>query len=175
MLIEPLSRHHDRAAFDCGSVRLNDFLQKTARQYAERDIGVTHVVIAEEGSPRVLGFVTLTIKTVSRASLPAKGLPGGEYAVALIGQLATDRDWQGQGIGTRLLYFALFKAQQAAQDFGLIGVALDVLHEPGESEGEQQKRRDYYFKRGFQPLLDDASRLYLPMSVVRKMNLSTDR
>lgn len=172
MLIEPLSRRHDRAAFDCGSASLNAFLQKTARQYADRDIGVTHVVVEEDGSPHILGFVTLTIKTVSRESLPSKGLPRGDYAVALIGQLATDKAWQGQGIGTRLLYFTLSKAQQVAADFGLIGVALDLLHEPEETEDEQQKRLQYYSKRGFQPLLDNESRLYLPMSVVRKMNLA---
>lgn len=172
MLIEPLGRRHDRASFDCGNATLNNFLQKTARQYAGRDIGVTHVVVENEGSPVILGFVTLTIKAVSRESLPATGLPSGEYGVALIGQLATDKAWQGQGIGTRLLYFALSKARLAAEDFGLIGVALDLLHEPEESEAEQQRRRDYYAKRGFQPLLDDGSRLYLPMSVVRKMNLT---
>ncbi len=172
MLIEPLSRRHDRASFDCGNAALNDFLHKTARQYADRDIGVTHVVVEDEGSPHISGFTTLTIKTVSRDSLPAKSLPRGEYGVALIGQLATDKAWQGQGIGTRLLYFALSKAQRAAEDFGLIGVALDLLHDPEESAVEQQRRRDYYVKRGFQPLLDDANRLYLPVSVVQKMNLA---
>lgn len=172
MLIEPLSRRHDRASFDCGNGTLNDFLQKTARQYADRDIGVTHVVVEDESSPLILGFVTLTIKTISREALLAKGLPRGEYGVALIGQLATDKAWQGQGIGIRLLYFALSKARLAAEDFGLVGVALDLLREPGESEVEQQKRRDYYMKCGFQPLLDDGSRLYLPMSVIRKMNLA---
>jgi len=52
----------------------------TARQYADRDVGDTHVVVEEEGSARILGFVTLTIKTVSRESLPAKGLPSRHMA-----------------------------------------------------------------------------------------------
>lgn len=173
MLIEPLSRHHDRASFDCGIAALNEFLQKTARQYAERDIGVTHVAVEEEGDPHILGYITLTIKTVVRELLSTKGLPRGTYGVALIGKLATDKNHQGRGIGTRLLYFTLYKAQRVAEDFGLIGVALDLLQE--EDSEKSQARRDYYLKRGFQPLLDDENRLYLPMSVIRKMNLGQER
>lgn len=163
MIIEPLAPRHDRNSFDCGQPVMNEFLQKTARQYAERDVGVTHVVVAEEGSSRILGYVTLAIKTVSRESLATKGLPRGEFGVALLARLAVDKDFQRHGLGKRMLYFALFKAQQMAETFGLLGVVVDLLNEDA---------RPFYENRGFKPLLDDHHRLYLSMKEIRKLNLA---
>ncbi len=173
MVIEPLSSHHNRNGFDCGKREMSEFLQKTARQHADKDVGVTHVLVAEEGSPRILGYVTLTMKPVSREALPpAKGLPHGEYVVAFIGQLATDKAWQGQGIGKKLLYFALYKAQEVSEAFDLIGVALDLLSAEGEDAAETERRRRLYVDRGFKPLLDDENRLYLSMREIRKLGLT---
>jgi GNAT superfamily N-acetyltransferase len=172
VVIEPLADNHDRSSFDCGVVRLNDFLRKTAKQHAAKDVGVTHVVVENAGSPQIIGFETLTIKSVTRELLPnASKLPRGDYSVAFVGQLAVDSRFQGRGIGTRLLYFALFKALEVSDVFGLIGVALDVLSEEGESPDEHAKRLQFYLDRGFQPLSDGSSRLYLPISTVRKMGL----
>lgn len=163
MITEPLASHHNRNSFDCGEPVMNEFLQKTARQYAERDIGVTHVVVEEDGSSRILGYVTLAIKTVNREELPNKGLPRGDFGVALLVKLAVDKDYQQHGLGKRLLFFALYKAQQMAETFGLVGVAVDLLNEDV---------RPFYETRGFKPLLDDTPRLYLSMKEIRKMGLT---
>lgn len=172
MVIEPLADHHDKYTFDCGVERMNEFLQKIARQHASRDVGVTHVVVEQDGDSKILGFITLTIKPVTRELLPnAKKLPRGEYTVAFIGQLATDTNCQGSGIGKRLLYFALFKALEVSETFGLIGVALDLLQEDGEDPEVTEKRSRFYTDRGFKPLIDDTQRLYISMSEVRKMGL----
>ncbi len=172
MVIEPLASHHDRATFDCGKPKLNEFLQKIARQYADKDVGVTHVVTEKDGSSRILGFVTLSMKPIQRESVPAKGLPRGDYVVGFIGQLATDSLWQGQGIGKRLLYFALLKAVQVSETFGLIGVALDLLEDEDEEPAETERRRNFYMQRGFKPLADDTNRLYISMKEIRKLGLA---
>ena len=167
MVIEPLDpKVHDRSGFDCGEPEMNEYLQKTAKQHAERDVGVTHVAVEEVGSPAILGYVTLALKTVERESLTIKNLPRGEFAVALIAQLAVARGWQSKGIGKRLLYFSFYKAYKAremSETFGLIGVALDLLNED---------KRKYYEARGFKPLVDDRNRLFISMKEIRQLPLN---
>lgn len=172
MVIEPLSNYHNRLSFDCGIERMNDFLRKTAKQHADKDIGITHVVIENDGSPDILGYITLTMKSVMRGSLPnAKKLPRGEYTVAFIGQIAVDKNWQGHGIGKKLLYFMMQKSLNVSATFGLIGIALDLLQDEGETEEIVNRRRQFYIDRGFKPLADDTHRLYISMNEVRKMGL----
>lgn len=172
MVIEPLNTHHDRELFDCGIARMNEFLRRTARQHAAKHVGVTHVAVEEVGAARILGYVTLSMKPVNRASLPdAKRLPGGQYSVAFIGQLATDKDFQGRGIGERLLSFAQFQALRVSGVFGLIGVALDLIQVEGEDPSVTEKRRKFYTDRQFEPLADDAERLYKSVDTIRLMGL----
>ncbi len=47
MLIEPLTREHDRKAFDCGDEEVNRFLREKALQDQERDLSRTMVLIDE--------------------------------------------------------------------------------------------------------------------------------
>lgn len=170
MVIEPLDAHHDRDAFDCGIDRMNEFLRKTARQHAAKHVGVTHVAVEEVGAARIFGYVSLSMKPVNRASLPnAKRLPGGEYTVAFIGQLATDAEFQGRGIGERLLSFAQFQALRVADVFGLVGVALDLVRVEGEDPTMTQRRRKFYTDRQFEPLTDDTERLYKSIETIRRM------
>lgn len=170
MVIEPLDTHHDREAFDCGIDKMNVFLRQTARQHTARHIGVTHVAVEEVGATRILGYVSLSMKSVRRASLPnAKKLPGGEYTVAFIGQLATDRKFQGRGIGDRLLSFAQFQALRVSDVFGLIGVALDLIQVEGEDPSVTERRRKFYTDRQYEPLVDDAERLYKSMDTIRRI------
>lgn len=174
MVIEPLEAHHDREAFDCGIERMNRFLRQTARQYAAKHVGVTHVAVEETGGARILGYVSLSMKPVNRESLPnAKKLPGGEYTVAFISQLATDKAFQGQGIGERLLLFAQFQALRVSDVFGLIGIALDLIRVEGEEASVTARRRKFYTDRQFEPLADDAERLYKSIDAVRRMEFDT--
>ena len=58
--IEPLTRDHDREAFDCGNNELNQYLKKTARQHTEKGISRTFVLVDESRASEILGFFTLT-------------------------------------------------------------------------------------------------------------------
>ena len=168
-MIEPLDTHHDRRTFDCGISKMNTFLRQTARQHATKHVGVTHVAVEDVGATRILGYVSLSMKPVNREALPnANKLPDGQYTVAFIGQLAVDRDFQGQGIGERVLVFVQLQALQVSDVFGLIGVALDLIDVKDEEPSVTQKRRKFYTDRQFEPLADDAERLYKSVDAIRQ-------
>ena len=170
MVIEPLDTHHDRRTFDCGISKMNAFLRQTACQHATKHIGVTHVAVEDVGATRILGYVSLSMKPVSRESLPdVRKLPGGEYTVAFIGQLATDKEFQGRKVGERLLTFAQFQALRVSDVFGLIGIALDLIHVEDEEPAVTERRRRFYTDRQFEPLADDTERLYKSIDAVRRM------
>ncbi len=173
MVIEPLETHHNRDVFDCGIDKMNVFLRQTARQHAAKHVGVTHVAVEEVGAARILGYVSLSMKPVNRSSLPnSQKLPGGEYTVAFISQLATDKEFQGRGIGEKLLLFAQFQALRVSGVFGLVGVALDVLSLEDEDPAAAQKRRLFYTNRQFEPLTDDTERLYKSIETIRRMSFT---
>jgi len=112
-VFEPLQAHHDRQAFDCGKSALNEFLQRQARQNADRSVGVTHVALPDAGSAKILAYYTLITRTVDASIVPARKLPRGDIGVVLLGRLAVDRSAQGQGLGKLCLLRAMRQVEQA--------------------------------------------------------------
>ena len=164
-VVELLQAHHDRQTFDCGNAALNEFLRRQARQNADRNLGVTHVVVASAGDSRVLGYYTLVIRTVESGIVSSKGLPRGSIGVVLLGRLAVDRNLQRQGIGRLMLMRALRQTEEAARVIGVFALVLDAVDEAA---------RDWYLGLGwgFQALLDDSRHLFLPVAAIRELGLS---
>lgn len=161
MVIEPLTRSHDRAGFDCGGPSLNRFLRETARQYADRDFGVTYVAVSEEGSPKILGYYTLTMAEIASDTVPQKGLPSRQpIPVALLGRLAVDLQAQGNRVGERLLFDALSSTQQVSYRIGCFAVTVDALTESA---------KNFYLRYGFVALSNDPFHLYMTLKDIRKM------
>ena len=155
-----LRAHHDRRNFDCGTPSLNHFLQQQARQNADRNVGVTHVAVAEAGSSKILAYYTLLTREVNTEVVPNKKLPRGEIGVALLGRLAVDISAQGQGLGKLCLLRAMTQVELAARELGIHALVLDALDEDA---------RAWYLRLnfGFQSLLDDPNHLYLPVETIR--------
>lgn len=165
-VVELLQPHHDRGGFDCGKPSLNEFLQRQARQNADRNVGVTHVVVPAAGDPKILGYYTLVTRTVESAILPeAKKLPRGPVGVVLLGRLAVSSDYQRQGLGKRMLLRAIRQTEVAAREIGIYALVLDALDE---------EARAWYLGLdfGFETLLDDPNHLFLPVGTIRKLGLS---
>ncbi len=162
--VEILQAYHDRKAFRCGRAALDEFLQRHARQNADRNLGVTHVVVPAARDTRILGYYTLVTRTVEGVVVPSKGLPQGPIGVALLGRLAVDQSCQRQGIGRLMLLRALRQTEEAARVLGIYALVLDAVddnaHEWYESLGW-----------GFQALLDDPRHLFLPVAVIGKLRL----
>lgn len=164
IVFEHLQAHHDRQGFDCGKPALNQFLQRQARQNADRNVGITHVAVNAPGESKVLAYYTLLTRVVDAEVVPAKKLPPGEIGVALLGRLAVDRSAQGQGLGKLCLLRAITQVENAAREIGLYALVLYALDE---------QARDWYLRLnfGFQPLRDDPSHLYLPVETIRQLGL----
>ena len=162
MHIERLGPNHDRRQFDCGSAPLDDFLRQYARQNDERGLSRTYVAI-RPGERDVLGYVTLRVGQVAWSDLPQderKRLPRYPVPVLHVARLAVDSGASRQGIGERLLIFALRKALAAAADVGLWGV---------EVVAKDETARSFYARYGFTALVDDELHLYVSLKTVAKV------
>jgi GNAT superfamily N-acetyltransferase len=163
-IVEFLSAHHDRATFDCGKEPLSRYLKEVARQSADRNLGVTQVVVPSAGESQIMGYFTLVTRTVESPTLDQKRLPRGPIGVTLLGRLATDTRYQGQGLGKRMLLRAMAETEAASRRIGIYALVLDALDEDALA---------WYLKLdfGFKPVLDDPMRLYVPVSFIEQLNL----
>ena len=141
----PLAESDNRELFDCGRDSLNTWFRRHA--WANQVSGASRVnVITDAASGRIVGYVTLSAAQIERAFLPK---PQQRNRPALLGQLAVDRDFQGQGHAASLLLFALKTAMSAAEIIGSIGV---ITHPLDDSV------RAFYARWGFQDLPFDPRR-----------------
>jgi GNAT superfamily N-acetyltransferase len=114
--------------------------------------GVSRVnVITDAASGRIVGYVTLNAAQIERAFLPKsqqRNRPDPMPAT-LLGQLAVDKAFQGQGHAASLLLFALRTALVASESIGSMGVLTHPL-----DDGV----RGFYARWGFQDLPFDPRR-----------------
>jgi GNAT superfamily N-acetyltransferase len=111
--------------FKSGNHHLDAFLKRHALRNMRANASATFVAV--EGTV-IVGFVTVVPGTASsnalRALLP--DLPPYPTApVLLLGRMATDKRWQGRGIGRLLLETAYAAARHQAA-LGCVGIATDA-------------------------------------------------
>ena len=161
-VFEKLQSHHDRAAFDCGTRALNDFLARQAKQNADRNLGVTHVAVATAGDPKIFAYYTLVTRTVEADIVPSKKLPRSEIGVVLLGRLGVDKEAQGKGLGSLCVLRAMEQAARAAEEIGIYALVLDA---------KDERARNWYHHLGFgfKALLDDPNHLYITIDTIRQV------
>jgi GNAT superfamily N-acetyltransferase len=143
---EPLAAGHDLSDFSCGKPALDRWLKTRALSNQEK--GFTAVIVVHEAN-RVIGFYGLAPTAVVPSTLPRSirtGQPPDPVPCLLLGQLATDLNWIGKGVGTGLLKHALQRCVVAAQLVG--GRALLVNAVDADAA-------DFWRRRGFIPSKDD--------------------
>lgn len=161
LVIEHLSASHDRKGFDCGIEALNSFLQTQARKEMERRSAVTYVLIDTSHPAEVIGYYSLSAATVLLDAVPeeiAKRL-GRQPSVptTLMGRLAVSRRYQGHGLGSRLLWDALNRSEQASRDIGSVAVIVDA---------KDENAARFYERYGFRRFADPPLRLYIMMATI---------
>jgi GNAT superfamily N-acetyltransferase len=131
LLIEPLTRGHDRKAFDCGDETVNQFLREKAMQDQDRDLSRTMVLVdPAEATGRIVGYHTLILMQVRQEEIPddrpriRRGIP-----VILLGQIGIDRRFQGRGLGDLMLIDVQSRVKEIAQKVGVRALMLDARTE----------------------------------------------
>jgi GNAT superfamily N-acetyltransferase len=163
-VIERLAKSHQRSLFDCGQPLLDDWLKMRAGQFDRKDLARTFVAVLS-GETHVRGYYALASHRVRFEALPAdqaKGLPKIDVPVVLLGRLAVDQTMRGHGLGSLLVMDALKRARQISEQVGIRAVEVDAIDD---------QARGFYLKFDFVPLLDDPNHLFLPMRVIRKLDL----
>ncbi|MBI2999742.1 MAG: GNAT family N-acetyltransferase [Deltaproteobacteria bacterium] len=160
-LVEPLDRHHDRAAFSCGNETLDHYLKKLASQDARRRVAAPFVLIAKSAPQTILGYYTLSSFGIDLTDLPqevAKKLPAYPVVpVTLLGRLAVDYRYHKRGLGEFLLMDALHRAFVQSSQIAASAVVVDAIDEPAVR---------FYQHFEFLPFSDKANRLFLPMKTI---------
>jgi GNAT superfamily N-acetyltransferase len=150
----------DRAGFDCGRPSLNTWFQRHAWRNQVTNASRTNVIIDEE-TGAIIGYVSLCAGQISRASLSkaAQRNAPDPIPVILLGQLAVDQRYQGQGHARSLLLFALETSLRLSREIGCLGVITHPLDEDV---------RAFYARFGFEDLPYDPKR----SMIVRMVDLA---
>lgn len=159
-LIEPLdAARHRREAFACESPELTEFLRTRARKEIKARASACFVLVPTADRGRVAGFYTLSATNIALAKLPdhlVKRLPRyPELPTTLLGRLARDLSFKGQGIGNLLMVDALRRAYRSSSVIGSVAIVTDP---------KDDRAARFYGEFGFKSL--DGRRMFLPMSLV---------
>lgn len=158
--VEKLRRDHPVEGFDCGNEELNRYLVRYAWQNQQAGAAQTYVGIAGE---TIVGYHTLAVGQVILEDAPdrlKKGLARHPIPIMLLARLATDRRWQGRGVGKALLQDAMQRTLQAADIAGIRALAVHA---------KDEEARRFYEHFDFVPSPADPMHLFVLLKDVRRV------
>ena len=141
--ILPFETTLSREKFDCGVEALNLYLRNIVSQDVRRNLAVCYAMLPGNRD-EVIGYYTLSATSVVLDSLLANKARKLRYPVipaALLGRLAVDRRFTGEGLGKVLLYDAVERTRRA--EIACYAVIVDA---------KDEKARNFYISFGFEPL-----------------------
>ena len=158
--IEKLRPDHALEKFDCGREELNRHLIRFAVQNQQAGAAQTYIGLVDD---MAVGYHSVAAGQVTLEQAPervTKGLARRPMPILLLARLATDRRWQGQGIGKALLRDALQRTLQAADIAGIRALAVHA---------KDENARRFYEHFDFIPSPVDPMHLFVLLKDVRRM------
>ena len=158
-VFEPLNKkRHSRQRFSCEVESLQQYFRTQAAQDLKKRVAA--VFVLAEGDT-VLGYYTLSNYSIEAGELPpeiARQFPNyPKLPATLIGRLARDENYRGQGIGEMLLVDALERCLESTSTSGAIAIVV---------EAENEKARNFYLEFGFTQFPDHQDKLFMPMRTI---------
>ncbi|MFZ6665974.1 GNAT family N-acetyltransferase [Peijinzhouia sedimentorum] len=160
---EPLNSIHKKADFSCGMEMLDNYIHKQANQDIKRKLAACFV-IKEPETDLIKGYYTLSNSNIPLELIPneiRRKLPSAYEAIptTLLGRLAIDTKFQGQGIGKLILVDALKRSYELSKIIGCFAVVVDPIDQNAEK---------FYEKYGFIKL-PDSKKMFLPMKTIGQL------
>lgn len=121
---ERINLSHQPEGFDSGNSQLDDWLKRRALKNEAEGASRTYVLCEGE---RVVAYYCLANGAVAQAEATGRirrSMPD-PIPVMVMGRLAVDRQWQGQGIGRALLRDGILRTLQAAE---IVGIRAILVH-----------------------------------------------
>ncbi len=140
----PLVGDDNRGDFDCGRASMNNWLVRHAWNNQKNDATRTNV-ICNTNNDDLVGYVTLSATHIARSVLAKsqqRNKPDPVPAM-LLGQLAVDIKYQGQGYAASLLHFAMKTTLNFSDHVGCYGLITHPLDD---------EIRKFYQKHGFKDI-----------------------
>jgi len=157
---EPISKTHDREAFDCGDEALNEFLRRYARKSHDLGGAKTFLAIDDSYNKAILGFYSLCPASVDYARTPEiirRKLARHDVPGFRLARLAVDRGMQGKGLGGQLLLAAGRRCLWVSAEVGGVVLVIDA---------KNKRVAEWYASYGAVPLLDAPLSLVLPLATI---------
>jgi GNAT superfamily N-acetyltransferase len=157
IVIQGLTRAHARMAFACGVRRIDDYL---AQGEAIQQARLARLFVALDRPTRrtLLGFYALHNIDIEADFVPspfgARLRRGSHLGAVYISMFAVASAHQKRGIGALLLANALKRVKRLGEESGIWAVVLDPL---------DRRAEDFYRRHGFDTLIDQPRRLFLPL------------
>ncbi len=158
---------HERADFDCGVSRMNNYLKLSAKKQQKDDMTRAYVAVEDE-SARILGYhaINMGMMNVDELKRRPRGAPDhGEVPVLFLGQVAVDKTAQGRGLGGILMHHVFEKACVVSDVAGCHAILLDVISDGGEKAFA--RRKAWYESFGFASFPSNPARMFLVLKQVR--------
>ena len=157
---QPLNEGHETDVFRCAEPELTRWLQNRAlrNQYS----GASRCFVVVSHKQEVVGYYALATGSVLRESAPGpirRNMPD-PIPVVILGRLAVDERWAGNGIGSGLLKDAILRTARLAHD---VGIRAMLCHTMGEQS------RQFYLKHGFLESELDSTTLLYPLTGVLRL------
>ena len=150
---ELLADHHQLNNFESGVSSLDDWLRRRARSNQENGASRTYVVTCKAN---VIGYYCLAAGALAASDAPGKirrNMPD-PIPMTILGRLAVDQKFQGQGIGAALLQDAVLRAGQAGHIVGSRGILVHAISEEAHA---------FYTRYGFTGTPNHPMTLVLPI------------
>lgn len=146
---------HDRKTFASGNEKIDSYFRHSVSQDIKRRYAACNVLVERE-TGKLAGFYTLSAIHIPLTDLPpdiSKKLPRYPVVPAtLIGWLARDLAFRGQGIGPMLLQDAIVRI--AKSNIGVYAICADAIDEDAAA---------FYRDHLFTPFTSRKHSFFLPM------------